>query len=165
MLYRHQDFQANQHSNTAKRSSMQSTPQPASSQAPLAANQGNRATGVTEIVLPAHHSLDIILPSLAFLSRNKSKTQNSDRWLTWLAPKGLCKEMLADYGFDLASVRFIHPKNDEQCVDLFNKALAEGNSHTVVASPNSLTEKQLEQLENSSAKGQCSGLILRQRIA
>ncbi len=117
-------------------------------------------TGITEIVLPNSESLELVLPSLAFLSRSAN---TDERWLTWFPPVGITKALLAGYGFDLSRIRFIYPKDDEHCYWLFREALAEGNSHTVVGSPGKLTEQQVCKLEHASTAGSCSGLLLRSR--
>lgn len=128
----------------------------------VTAREKENTTGITEIVLPNEQSLEVVLPSLAFLSRNLCP-KNKNRWLTWFPPIGVTKELLTGYGFDLSRVRFVYPKDTEHCFWLFWEALAEGNSHTVIASPGKLTEQQVKRLEHASAVGDCSGLLLRNR--
>lgn len=114
--------------------------------------------GITEIVLPDSQSSSIYLPSLAFLS-----SQTSGRWLTWLVPRCMNRIKLMQYGFDLERTRFIYPTNQDDCFWLIWKALAEGNSHTVVGSPGRLSENLLNKLENAARTGGCNGLLLRYR--
>ncbi|MCR6652306.1 MAG: SulA-like leucine-rich domain-containing protein [Cellvibrionaceae bacterium] len=114
--------------------------------------------GITEIVLPDSQSSSIYLPSLAFLS-----SQTSGRWLTWLVPRCMDRTKLMQYGFDLKRTRFIYPASQEDCFQLIWKALAEGNSHTVVGSPGRLPENLLNKLENAARAGRCNGLLLRYR--
>jgi cell division inhibitor SulA len=116
--------------------------------------------GITEIVLPNARSSAVYLPSLAFLSR-----EGVDRWLTWLVPQGIAKSALQHYGFDLAKTRFVYPKNQEQCFAFMRGALAEGNSHTVVGNPGKLTDEQIAHLEQAALRGQCYGLLLRERLS
>lgn len=116
------------------------------------------AGGITEIILPTSRSSSLYLPSLAFLS-----SQTDGRWLSWLAPQSLSRTTLQNYGFDLSKTRFIYPKSQDQCFWLTWEALAEGNSHTVVASPGRLSEHQLSKLENAARVGSCNGLLLRDR--
>lgn len=118
----------------------------------------NTAGGITEIILPNSRSSSLYLPSLAFLS-----SQADGRWLTWLAPQGLSRAALQNYGFDLSKTRFIYPKNQDHCFWLIWEALVEGNSHTVVGSPGRLSEHQLNKLENAARVGGCNGLLLRDR--
>jgi cell division inhibitor SulA len=131
---------------------------------PLPKTQRECKTGITEIVLPNTESLDMVMPTLAFLSRSQNTSHENKRWLTWFPPTRISKADLSEYGFDLSCIRFVYPKNDEHCYWLFWEALAEGNSHTVVASPGRLSEQQLQRLEHASNVGECSGLLLRNRI-
>lgn len=117
-------------------------------------------SGITEIVLAHSQSLSFVLPSLAFLSQ-----QPSDRWLTWLPPTTITKQLLQNYSFDFSRTRFVYPKNSEQAFWLFCEALAEGNSHMVVGAPGALTDQQMTRLEHAADMGACSGLILRDRTA
>jgi cell division inhibitor SulA len=123
-------------------------------------NQIPPSGGITELVLAHSHSLAFVLPSLAFLSQ-----QNTDRWLTWLPPTTITKNMLQKYDFDFSRTRFIYPRNNEHAFWLFWEALAEGNSHMVVGAPGLLSEQKLARLEHAAAVGQCSGLILRDRTS
>jgi cell division inhibitor SulA len=116
------------------------------------------AGGITEIVLPDTQSSSIYLPSLAFLS-----SQANGRWLTWLVPHCMDKAALIKYGFDLKRTRFIYPTSQADCFGLIWKALAEGNSHTVVGSPGRLSEPLLSKLEGAARTGSCNGLLLRYR--
>lgn len=131
-------------------------------QSPISSNMGDHtptAGGITEIVLAHSQSLSFVLPSLAFLSQ-----QNTDRWLTWLPPTTITKRLLQSYDFDFSRTRFVYPKNNEQAFWLFWEALAEGNSHMVVGAPGPLSEQQLARLERAATVGDCSGLLLRDRI-
>ena len=114
--------------------------------------------GLTEIVLPAGGGCRLVLPMLAHLSR-----VGDGRWLTWLAPESMSTSAWRDYGF-AATVRQIHTQaQSEQLVDLFEKALRLGNSHTVVAPLPKLTSKRTRQLERLASRHDCSGLVLRYR--
>lgn len=122
--------------------------------------QPNHTTGVTEVVLPRDDQaqLAMILPMLAHLSR-----QSNDRWFSWIAPKGISKQVLTTYGFDLSKVRLIHTKNEEETLWVLWQALAEGNSEAVVASPGKLSDKILSMLEQAACEGNSQGLLIRYR--
>lgn len=116
------------------------------------------STGITEVVLPEPAHLVAMLPTLAYLSQ-----QAKDRWFTWFPPAGINKPLLAKYGFNLPHVRLVHIKSIEQQLYYTWEALAEGNSHAVVASLGKLSEKRLTQLESAAKTGNCSGLLIRYR--
>lgn len=125
----------------------------------------NHNTGVTEVVLPRDiqtrgndTQLALVLPMLAHLSR-----QAKDRWFSWIAPKGISKQMLNDYGFDLSKVRLIHTRDEEETLWVLWQALAEGNSEAVVASPGKLSDKAFSKLEQAACDGNSQGLLIRYR--
>lgn len=114
--------------------------------------------GITEVVLPEGHDLDLVLPTLAHLSQ-----QAKDRWFTWFPPFTVTKQLLQSYGFYLPNVRLVYTKNTDQQLWYAWEALAEGNNHTVVAHLGKLSEKRLAQLEQAARVGRCSGLLIRSR--
>ena len=125
------------------------------------ANGGaHTAAGVTELVLsrdcPEHASL--LYPMLAFLSR---QTQN--QWITWVAPEGIDRQLFADYGVDTDKIRLVYPNSRTEVLQLIGQALALGNSHTVIANPGKLNDRELRQLESAAHQGQTQGLLLRLR--
>jgi cell division inhibitor SulA len=126
--------------------SIQSRPQPAS--------------GVTELVLTndSPEQLVLLLPMIAFLSNSCS-----DRWITWVAPHNVDRKLLESYGVNTRFIRLIHCTDPQHALWVTNEALNAGNSHTVIASPGKLTDKELTQLENAAAQGKCQGLLLRIR--
>jgi|GEM_PF-5320570 len=116
--------------------------------------------GVTEIVLSAakENAYDVVLPMLAQLSR-----QGDNKWLTWVAPHGVSKSLLAFYGFELEKVRLIHTKTGHELQALLKQALESGTSGTVVAEVGILTEGELHTLEKACNTGNSRALLLRAR--
>lgn len=117
--------------------------------------------GITEIILSefGDDQSAILLPMLAHLT-NKC----NDRWLTWIAPTGINKALLQEYGFNLSRLRLIHPnKPADKAGALLWDALANGCSHTVVCTANNLTEQDYRQFENAALQGNTRGLFLRNR--
>jgi len=114
--------------------------------------------GVTELVLTSDSpdQLHLLLPMLAHLSHN-----SGDRWITWISPKHLNRDLLAAYGVNTQCIRLIHCQDENLWV--IWEALASGTSNTVIASPGRLSEKELMQLEVAATKGECQGLLLRTR--
>jgi cell division inhibitor SulA len=117
-------------------------------------------SGVTELVLTSDspEQLALLLPMIAFLSN-----ASSDRWITWIAPHNISRELLVSYGVNTRYIRVIHAQNPQTLLWITWEALSAGNSHTVISSPGKLSDKELSQLEVAAAKGQCQGLLLRVR--
>jgi cell division inhibitor SulA len=117
-------------------------------------------SGVTELVL-TNDSLDqlaLILPMIAFLSHSKT-----DRWISWITPHPIARQLLEAYGVNTKLIRFIHCEDGENARWIAWEALAAGTSHTVIASPGKLSDKELSQLEQAAFKGNAQGILLRLR--
>lgn len=116
--------------------------------------------GITELVLThnAPKQTQLLLPMVAHLSQG-----NPDRWLTWITPGPVDRQLLAEYGVNTHGIRLIHTDSRKDSRWIVWEALAEGNSHTVIAAPGRLTEREMQQLESAARKGECQGLILRLR--
>lgn len=118
--------------------------------------------GLTEIILSRptsagsdHHR---ILPMLSELSRAQS-----DRWFTWITQSSVSKDLLKQYGFELARMRILHAKNMQDTLWLFWEALNSGTSATVVTECEPLTEDAFSKLEAAALNGAAQGLLIRQR--
>lgn len=122
-------------------------------------SSNTRVSGVTELVLTSNspEQLQLLLPMLAYISN-----QNENRWITWIAPEYLNRELLEAYGVNTQTIRLIHC-NEESLLWVMWEALASGTSNTVIANPGRLSEKELAQLEIAAHKGNCQGLVLRAR--
>jgi cell division inhibitor SulA len=117
-------------------------------------------SGVTELVL-TNDSLDqlaLILPMIDFLSLRKT-----DRWISWITPHPIARQLLETYGVNTKLIRFIHCEDGENARWIAWEALAAGTSHTVIASPGKLSDKELSQLEQAAFKGNAQGILLRLR--
>lgn len=118
------------------------------------------ASGVTELVLTSEspEQLGLLLPMIAFLS-NSSR----DRWITWVAPHNINRELLESYGVNTSLIRVIHCQDPQTLLWITWEALSAGNSHTVISSPGKLTDKELAELELAAQNGSSQGLLLRVR--
>lgn len=116
--------------------------------------------GVTELILTsdAPEQLSLLLPMIAFLSNS-----SQDRWITWIAPHNVSRELLEAYGVNTRYIRVIHCHDQLSLLWVTWEALAAGNSHTVISSPGKLTDKELNQLEVAAMQGKAQGLLLRVR--
>lgn len=117
-------------------------------------------SGVTELVLTSDspEQFALLLPMIAFLSN-----ASNDRWITWIAPHNINRELLESYGVNTRYIRVIHAQDPQTLLWITWEALSAGNSHTVISSPGKLSDKELSQLEAAATKGQCQGLLLRVR--
>ncbi len=131
----------------------------------LPQQSANRHCGVTELVLTreAPEQLTLLLPMIAYLSHQGSGATGEERWITWIAPRHITRQSLEAFGVDTRRVRLIHCQDAQQSLWITWEALAAGNSHTVIASPGRLTERELAQLELAAQQGGCQGLLLRVR--
>ncbi len=118
------------------------------------------SSGVTELVLTSDtpEQFAMILPMIAYLSQHCG-----DRWITWITSQAISRQMLESFGVNTTCVRLIHCKSTDEVLWITWEALQAGNSHTVIATPGRLTDKELSQLEMAAHKGQCQGLLLRLR--
>lgn len=118
------------------------------------------ASGVTELVLTSDspEQVALLLPMIAFLSNTCS-----DRWITWIAPHNINRELLKSYGVNTRYIRVIHCQDPQTLLWITWEALSAGNSHTVISSPGKLTDKELTQLELAAKNGASQGLLLRVR--
>jgi cell division inhibitor SulA len=117
-------------------------------------------SGITELII-ANASAEqtaLLMPMIAFISKS---CQN--RWVTWVSPFQINREYLESFGVDTRFLRLVHCGEEASRLWITWEALAAGNSHTVIASPGKLTDKELKQLENAAYQGQCQGLLLRVR--
>lgn len=116
--------------------------------------------GLTELVLApgAANSWSMILPMVAHLCR-----QDSQRWLTWVTSEPLPGGLLIEHGIDPLRLRQVHCRDTDQQLWVTWDALELGNSHTVIASPGTLSQGQERYLEQAAYAGNCQALILRYR--
>ena len=116
--------------------------------------------GVTELVLTSDspEQMALLMPMITYLSNSAR-----DRWITWIAPHNISRELLESYGVNTRYIRLIHCHDLPSLLWITWEALAAGNSHTVISSPGKLTDKELNQLEIAAMQGKCQGLLLRVR--
>jgi cell division inhibitor SulA len=103
------------------------------------------------------------LPLLLSLMGHLSRTDDS-RWLTCIGPAFFSKNDCLGYQVHWQRLLQVIPRSHESNVELAERALAAGRSHTVVwlmaSAPN---EQTLRRLEKAAALGDCQGLIIHGR--
>ena len=118
-----------------------------------------RESSLTEIVFTRHSKLDnlLLFPMLAHLS------QDADRWITWFISEPPESALLRHYGVNLDKVRIVRAGGCKHNAGLLGEALSNGRSHTVIASFDAISREEIDQLEESAARGQSKALIIRYR--
>jgi len=116
-------------------------------------------SGVTELVLTKHSpdQLMLLLPMIAHLSRK------ADRWITWVAPGPIERQLLESYGVDTQKLRIIHSQNDESNTRILWDALNNGTSHTVIGPVSKLNDQAITHLEQAAQNGNTKALLVRYR--
>lgn len=117
-------------------------------------------SGVTELVLTKHapDQAALILPMVAYLTHNAC-----ERWVTWIAPARISKAVLEKFAINTRRLRLIHTQDEQSILWITWEALAQGNSHTVIANTGKLCERELAELERAALYGHCQGVLLRVR--
>lgn len=120
---------------------------------------------VSEIIVATNAlsstQVDITFAMLAHLSHQHKCPESAGQWLTWICPVAIGKEALLKFNFDVLGLRILQPKHASEIPELMRRALLAGNSHTVVAHCQGISNKLLPDLENAAHQGRCNGLIIR----
>ncbi len=125
----------------------------------LAVNTDASLRRISEIILPSSLGYTtLLLPVIAQLTQH-----NADRWLTWIVDKAPAKAVLQAYGANLNRLRLIHIPESVDNRWVIWEALAQGNSHTVVAQLDQLSEDDVKAMEQAGSKGNTQGVIIRAR--
>lgn len=94
-----------------------------------------------------------------------ASVQNADRWMIFVnPPQPLDKNALQKMGVDPTCVLVLHCNTDKDALQLTQRALASGKSHTVVSWLNKLKTYPVSAFELAAQKGNSQGLVIRQRI-
>ena len=120
----------------------------------------NNEQYIAEVVIPQSivHVVNvnsIILPIIASLTQ-----QSSERWITWITHRQPDKASLLQCGVDLNKLRVIHVSKNEDTRWILWQALAQGNSHTVLAERSYWNLKDKEYLEEAGSSGNTNGIAI-----
>jgi len=132
-----------------------------SQQTALSYNNVTHDQRIIEFVFPGEprQQLPLILPTLAHLSHHQDQ-----RWLTCIGPLFLSKkDCLA---FELNWQRLLQVLPNQRCaiIELAERALQAGKSHTVVClAPAVLSAQELARLERAATVGRCQGIVIHGR--
>jgi cell division inhibitor SulA len=111
---------------------------------------------IAEIIVPnfSESSL-IVLPIIASLSQ-----QPSNQWMTWITHRKPSKAMLQSLGANLHHLRIVHTKKHEDCRWIAWQALAQGNSHTVIAEQGYWSKEDLYSMETAAEESNTRGILI-----
>jgi cell division inhibitor SulA len=125
------------------------------------ADQPAPSQRIIEFVFPgeARQQLPLILPVLGHLSNS-----GDQRWLTCIGPQLLAKKDCQQYRLNWQRLLQVLPNQRCAVIDLAERALQAGKSHTVVCVvADTLSEQHLARLERAAATGNCQGIVIRSR--
>lgn len=113
-----------------------------------------------EITLPgeARSQLSLILPMLSQLTY-----ENGPSWLTYVGTTLLSKQDCRRFGLNWLRLLQVLPSARCDTLDIAERALVSGRSHTVVAIAKACNTAQLQRLENAAKEGKCRCILIRVR--
>ncbi len=116
---------------------------------------------ISEFVFPDSTPLplSLVLTMLGHLSHH-----TDSRWLSCIGLPHTSKKECLQSGLDWQRFLQVFPSNKVAVLELTERVLQAGRSHTVVAwVPHSLSERDLARLEAAAATGKCQGILIRHR--
>jgi cell division inhibitor SulA len=125
-----------------------------------------RVQRISEFVFPAGIRdqgralpLSLVLTMLGHLSHSADS-----RWLSCIGLPHTSKRECLQAGLDWQRFLQVFPSSRIAMLDLVERVLQAGRSHTVVCwLPAELSERDLMRLENAAAAGNCQGILIRHR--
>ncbi len=118
---------------------------------------------ISEVILPSlgFSMAALVAPMLTQLSRS-----DNPRWLTLICNQHQSREIsgwLKTTGVIVNKLLLLTAEDDAACLYLGEKVLAAGNSHTVINWLDGQPDRALVRLEQAARRGNCAGIIIRQR--
>jgi cell division inhibitor SulA len=115
-----------------------------------------RPRKIAELIIPSFtESNAIILPILASLSQ-----QSGHQWTTWITHRTPSKATLESMGADLSRLRIVRIKKASDARWVVWQALAQGNSHTVIAEQECWGKDDIKDMELAADAGNCRGILV-----
>jgi cell division inhibitor SulA len=115
---------------------------------------------IVEFVCPgdARQQLPLILPVLAHLTNS-----GDQRWLACIGPQLLTKGDCRNYRLNWQRVLQVLPNRRCSVIDMAERALQAGSSHTVCVVTEAIDAQDLARLERAASIGNCRGIVIRSR--
>jgi cell division inhibitor SulA len=117
-------------------------------------------SNLIEITLPGElrFHLSLILPIL-----NQLTYESGPGWLTYVGTALLAKKDCRRFGLNWQRLLQVLPSARCNALDIAERALNSGRSHTVVVTATSCDAQQLQRLENAARDGKCRCILIRAR--
>lgn len=115
---------------------------------------------VVEFIVPeiSIEQLAFIFPLLGHLSYSEDP-----RWATCIGPLLLSKKDCRQFGLNRYRLLQVLPSQRNQVVDIAERALTAGKSHTIFCLVETLTQEELVRLELAAAHGETRCVVVRSR--
>lgn len=125
-----------------------------------ATTEPNSTAHIVEFVMPAMstHQLEFIFPLLGHLSFSEDQ-----RWVTCIGMQLLSKKDCRQFGLNRFRLLQVLPSQRCNVVEIAERALSAGKSHTVFCKAEFVLKEDLLRLEQAAARGQARCVILRSR--
>jgi cell division inhibitor SulA len=121
-----------------------------------AGNGDTKTRTVSEVIIPSFtDNSTIISPIIASLTQ-----QTSDRWTTWITSRVVNKTLLESLGANLSRLRIVHVNANDDARWVIWQALAQGNSHNVIAEQTCFDACDIEAMEVAATEGKCHGILI-----
>jgi cell division inhibitor SulA len=115
-----------------------------------------KTRAVSEIIIPSFSDSKIVVPTIiASLTQ-----QASDRWTTWITTTVPNKTLLTSLGARLSRLRIVYINPEEDTRWIIWQALAQGNSHNVIAEQTHFLPSDIERMEKAATQGKCKGILI-----
>ena len=112
---------------------------------------------IAEIIVPQFSERDtLLLPMISAFTQ-----QSSERWTTWITSRQPSKALLKSMKVDLSCLRIVHMDSSTDSRWVIWQALAQGNSHTVIAEQATYSSSDISAMEDAAARGDCKGILVR----
>jgi len=119
-------------------------------------NDQVNARAVSEVIIPSFADNNaIITPIIASLTQ-----QTSDRWTTLITSRTVDKALLESLGAELSRLRIVYVAANADARWVIWQALAQGNSHNVIAEQAHFDTSDIEAMEVAAVEGKCNGILV-----
>ncbi len=115
-----------------------------------------KTSHLAEVIVPSvNDSQSIVLPIVASLSQ-----QTSERWLTWITHHTPSKAILSMFSANFTHLRIVHIKKNSDARWVIWQALAQGNSHTVIAEQSHWEDSDKMDMEKAARIGDSKAVFI-----
>ena len=111
---------------------------------------------ISEVIIPSFNDSNTVVSTIiASLTQ-----QNSDRWTTWITSTVPNKALLSSLGACLSRLRIVYIQPEDDARWVIWQALAQGNSHNVIAEQTAFSSSDIQRMEVAANQGECKGMLI-----